>query len=140
MALNQLVACSKEQDWEVHNIEHQLSAYTNCSHGIWDYVLSLCHTTVTFTSTVLTSLFVLLRKSGRLMTRVRPRTKLPLKVLPVWKNLQRNVECGMVTTLKELGATPEMLPDITNSCIILDVGYHKITHKKILAILKQCYE
>eukprot|EP00833_Pecoramyces_ruminatium_P011809 jgi/Orpsp1_1/1185841/evm.model.c7180000095580.1 len=34
MALCGIPACSKETDWEVHNIEHQLSAYTDCAHGM----------------------------------------------------------------------------------------------------------
>ena len=34
LALNTLVGKGKEQDWEVHSIEHQISAYTNCSHGM----------------------------------------------------------------------------------------------------------
>ncbi len=34
VALNGLVGRSKEQDWEVHAIEHQLSAITDCTHGM----------------------------------------------------------------------------------------------------------
>ncbi len=34
LALNTISGLSKEQDWEVHMIEHQLGAYTDCAHGM----------------------------------------------------------------------------------------------------------
>ena len=34
LALNTVAGLSKEQDWEVHMIEHQLGAYTDCAHGM----------------------------------------------------------------------------------------------------------
>jgi butanol dehydrogenase len=34
IALNGIAGVSKLQDWEVHGIEHQISAYINCAHGI----------------------------------------------------------------------------------------------------------
>lgn len=33
VALNTLCGLSKETDWEVHMIEHQIGAYTDCAHG-----------------------------------------------------------------------------------------------------------
>ena len=33
VGLNTISGLSKEQDWEVHMIEHQLGAYTDCAHG-----------------------------------------------------------------------------------------------------------
>lgn len=34
LALNGLLEGSKKQDWMVHQIEHQIGAYTNCPHGL----------------------------------------------------------------------------------------------------------
>ena len=34
MGLNKILGVSKEQDWHVHAIEHQVGAYTDCPHGI----------------------------------------------------------------------------------------------------------
>jgi alcohol dehydrogenase class IV len=48
-------------------------------------------------------------------------------------------ECGVVTSLKELGATEEMLPKIAESSIILEGGYKKLTSDEILKILKRCF-
>lgn len=47
-------------------------------------------------------------------------------------------ECGMVTSLKELGATKEMLPLIANSTA-LGGGYNKLTAEEVLTILENCY-
>ena len=41
MALNTLTGLSKTQDWEVHMIEHQLGAYTDCAHGMGLAAISL---------------------------------------------------------------------------------------------------
>lgn len=41
MALNKITAVSKLQDWQVHSIEHQLGAYTDCAHGAGLAVISI---------------------------------------------------------------------------------------------------
>ena len=33
MAENRIIKMGKSKDFECHNMEHQLSAYTNCNHG-----------------------------------------------------------------------------------------------------------
>ncbi len=41
LAMNPLVGLGKAQDWEVHMIEHQLGAYTDCAHGMGLAAISL---------------------------------------------------------------------------------------------------
>ncbi|MBQ3075122.1 MAG: iron-containing alcohol dehydrogenase, partial [Clostridia bacterium] len=41
LGLNTVTGLSKTQDWEVHNIEHQLGAYTDCPHGLGLAVISM---------------------------------------------------------------------------------------------------
>ena len=48
-------------------------------------------------------------------------------------------ECGIVTSIAELGATKEMLPKIAESTFILENGYKKLTTEEILQILEECY-
>ena len=48
-------------------------------------------------------------------------------------------ELGIPTTLREIGATEEMLPLIANSTEIMDSGYKKLTADEILEILKKAY-
>jgi len=136
MALNQLVACSKEEDWEVHMIEHQLSAYTNCSHGMGLCAISMPYYRYIYKYGI--DKFVRFAKEiWKVDDTGKTKDEVALEGIACMEKFAK--ECGMVTTLKELGATPEMLPDIANSCI-LGGGYHKVTHEEILEILKQCYE
>ena len=48
-------------------------------------------------------------------------------------------ECGIGTSLRDLGTTEDMLPKIAESSIILEGGYRKLTSGEILEILKQCF-
>lgn len=48
-------------------------------------------------------------------------------------------ELGLPTTLRELGASEEMLPLIANSSTVLAGGYKKLTSEEILAILKKAF-
>ena len=41
MGLNKVLAVGKEQDWEVHQIEHQVGAYCDCAHGIGLAIISV---------------------------------------------------------------------------------------------------
>jgi len=136
VALNQLVACSKEQDWEVHNIEHQLSAYTNCSHGMGLCAISMPYYRYIYKYGI--DKFVRFAKEiWKVDDTGKTKDEVALEGIACMEKFAK--ECGMATTLKELGATKEMLPDIANSCI-LGGGYKKVTHEEILEILKQCYE
>ena len=45
---------------------------------------------------------------------------------------------GMPSTLRELGATEEMLPKIANSTV-LGGGYKKMNAEDILNVLKECF-
>ena len=48
-------------------------------------------------------------------------------------------EMEIPTTLKEIGATEEMLPLIANSTVIMEGGYKKLTADEILEILKESF-
>jgi len=136
MALCRIPASSKTQDWEVHNIEHQLGAYTDCAHG-----MGLCAISMPYYRFIYKFGLHKFVRFAKEIWRVDPTGKtdeqIALEGIDCMEKFAK--ECGMVTTLKELGATKEMLPDIANSCI-LGGGYKKVTHEEILEILKQCYE
>ena len=48
-------------------------------------------------------------------------------------------ECCIVTSIKEIGATEEILPLIANSTVLLPGGYKALTAEEILEILKTAY-
>ena len=47
-------------------------------------------------------------------------------------------EIGIPKTLREVGATEEMLPLIAESTI-KGGGYHKVTTEEVLQVLKECF-
>lgn len=136
LALNTLVGLSKTQDWEVHMIEHQLGAYTDCAHGMGLACISIPY-------------YKHIYKFG-----LKKFVSFALNVWNVEKGNKSDDEIAlegidalakfikdshMVTTLKELNATKNMLLDIANSCYV-GGGYKKIDHKEIYQILLECYE
>jgi len=128
--------CSKEQDWEVHNIEHQLSAFTNCAHGMGLCAISMPY--YRYISKFGIDKFVRFAKEiWNVDDTGKSKEEVALEGISCMEKFAK--ECGMITTLKELGATKEMLPEIANSCI-LGGGFKKVTHDEILEILNQCYE
>ena len=136
MALNKIVGLSKQQDWQVHSIEHQLGAYTDCAHGMGLAVVSVPYYKRIYKDGL--AKFVRFAKN---VWDVDSNNKSDEEVALEGINaLARFIkETGMTTTLKELGATREMLPLIANSSDI-DGFYKKLTHEEILEILEECYE
>ncbi|MBE5962811.1 MAG: iron-containing alcohol dehydrogenase [Lachnospiraceae bacterium] len=135
LALNTVTGLSKEQDWEVHMIEHQLGAYTDCAHGMGLAAISIPYYRYIYSYG--------LDKFVRFATEVwhvsaegKTKDEIALEGLNCLESFIR--ECGMVTSLKELGATADMLPLIANSTV-LGGGYKKLTAEEVLEILKRCY-
>ena len=136
LALNTMTGLSKAQDWQVHMIEHQLGAYTDCAHGMGLAAISLPYYRHISSHGV--------DKFARFSTHVwgiaadgKSNDVLAKEGIDALEAFCK--ECGIVISLKELGATEEMLPKIAGSTIILDGGYKKLTAEEILEILKECF-
>ncbi|OUM57962.1 hypothetical protein PIROE2DRAFT_16885 [Piromyces sp. E2] len=136
MVLNGIAGKSKTQDWEVHMIEHQLGALTDCAHG-----MGLCAIYMPYYRYIyqfgLDKFVRFAKEIWGVDDTGKTKEQVALEGIDCMEKFAK--ECGMVTTLKELGATPEMLPKIANTCI-LGGGYKKVTPEEVLEILKQCYE
>ncbi|MDU4882412.1 iron-containing alcohol dehydrogenase [Clostridium sp.] len=135
LALNTMAGLSKTQDWEVHMIEHQLGAYTDCAHGMGLAAISIPYYRYIYSYGL--DKFVRFAKNvwnvseeGKNKDDI---AKEGLNCLEVFIK-----ECGMVTSLRELGATKEMLPLIAKSTV-LGGGYKKLNAEDILTILEECY-
>ncbi len=135
LGLNYITGLSKTQDWEVHMIEHQLGAYTDCTHGAGlaaispSYYRYICkdglHKFVHFAKNVweinadnMTDTDIAEAGIAKLEEFIKT-LKLPLSI-------------------KELGATEEMLPLIASSTIP-GGGYKQMTADDILVVLKNCF-
>lgn len=137
VALNSLLGLSKTQDWEVHMIEHQLGAYTDCAHGMGLATISLPYYRHIYKFGL--DKFVRFAKQVWSVDESgKTKEEVALEGLRVMEKFIK--ECGIVTSLKELGATEEMLPLIANSTVILNGGYKTLTPEEILDILKTAYK
>lgn len=137
VALNSLLGLSKTQDWEVHMIEHQLGAYTDCAHGMGLAAISLPYYRHIYKFGL--DKFVRFAKQvWNVDDSGKTKEEVALEGLRVMEKFIK--ECGIVTNLKELGATEEMLPLIANSTVILNGGYKTLTPEEILDILKTAYK
>ena len=135
MGLNKILAVSKEQDWEVHMIEHQLGAYTDCAHGIGLAIISVPYYRAVYKYGL--HRFVRYAKN---IWHVNPEGKSDEQVaLEGIDCLSKFIqELGIPQTLQEVGATEEMLPLIAESTI-KGGGYHVVTTEEVLDILKACF-
>lgn len=135
MALNKITGLSKTQDWEVHSIEHQIGAYTDCPHGIGLAIVSIPYYRHIFRYGL--SKFVRFAKTiWNIPTDGKSDEEIALAGIDALDAFIR--EMGIPQTLREIGTTEEMLPKIAYS-IEEGGGYKKVTHEEILQILKACF-
>ncbi len=134
-ALCKLLAVSKEQDWMVHMIEHQLGAYTDCAHGIGLAIISVpyykhiysygLHRFVRFAKTI---------------WHVDPTGKTDEEIALEGIECLSNfiAEMGIPQHLRDVGATEEMLPKIAKSTIKCG-SYYLCDTPGVLRILQEAF-
>lgn len=135
MGLNKILGLSKTQDWEVHMIEHQLGAYTDCAHGIGLAIISPAYYRYIYRD----GLHKFVRYAKHIWGVEDHGQGDEAIALEGINRLEAFIaELGIPATLREVGATEEMLPLIANSTA-LGGGYKQLNAEDILAILKACY-
>lgn len=135
MGLNTVTGLSKAQDWEVHMIEHQLGAYTDCPHGAGLAVISVPYYRYIYRDG--------LDKFVRFAAKVwgidphgMDKEQAALAGIDALAAFIR--ELGLPATLRELGATEDMLPKIAASAV-KGGGYRRMEDADILKVLEACY-
>lgn len=136
LGLNTVTGLSKEQDWEVHMIEHQVGAYTDCPHGIGLAIVSVPYYRYIY-KYGLDKFVRFAKKVWKIHGKDMSKDEIALAGIEKLSDFIK--ELGIPTTLREIGATEEMLPLIANSTEIMDSGYKKLTADEILEILKEAY-
>ena len=135
MGLNKILGLSKTQGWEVHMIEHQLGAYTDCAHGIGLAIISPAYYRYIYRD----GLHRFVRYAKHIWGVEDKGQGDEAIALEGINRLEAFIaELGIPATLREVGATEEMLPLIANSTA-LGGGYKQLNAEDILAILKACY-
>ena len=135
LGLNTITGLSKTQDWEVHMIEHQIGAYTDCAHGIGLAIVSIPYYKYIY-KYGLDKFVRFAKKVWDIDTDSMPKEEAALAGIDKLADFIK--EMGIPTTLREIGATEDMLPLIAESTIP-GGGYKQIGSAEILEILRQCY-
>jgi len=135
MALNKITGVSKEQDWMVHGIEHQIGAYTDCPHGVGLAIVSIPY----YRHIYKYGLDKFVRFAENVFG-VSASKKTKEEIAECGLDALRGFieELGIPLTLREIGVTEDMLEKIAYS-VEEGGSYKTITHAEILDILKECY-
>ena len=137
MAENRLIKMGKQCDFECHNMEHQLGAYTNCNHGCGLAVLHPVYYRHIFQDGL--PKFVKFAQNVWDIPR-EGKTDAELALAGIDALAAFSREIGLPSTLKELGAGKDQLRPIADSCGISQGSYKKMTHEEIYKIFCECYE
>lgn len=135
LGLNYIAGVSKTQDWEVHMIEHQVGAYTDCTHGAGLAVVSIPY----YRYICEYGLDKFVRFAQNIWDiKTEGISKERAAELGIEKLADFIKELNLPTTLRGLGATEDMLPLIADSTVV-GGGYKQMDAKDILQVLKNCY-
>ena len=143
MAENGILKCGRLTDFQGHQIEHQLGAYTDCNHG---QGLAVIHPHL---------YRVMCEKAPEKFARFavnvwnipsQGKTDQELALAGVEALAEFIQKCGLPTRLSDLRMKDEpvklltdaMLRDISDSCNLIQTGQAKLNHMEILEILKSC--
>lgn len=137
MAENRIIKLGKRMDFECHQMEHQLGAYTNCNHGEGLAVLHPVYYRHIYQDG--------LPKFQKFAVNVwgisqEGKTGEELARAGVEALADFIKEIGLPTTLRELGVKESTdLKVIADSCSLTPGGYRKMPHEEILKIFRECY-
>ena len=137
MAENRIIKLGKKMDFECHNIEHQMGAFTNCNHGEG---LAVIHPV--YYRHIMNEGKTKLARFAKNVWGIDDNGKTELELANAGIDALADFikEIGMPTTLREIGFDENTdLKAIADSCGISQGSYKKMTHGEILEILKECY-
>lgn len=137
MAENRVIKLGKRMDFECHQMEHQLGAYTNCNHGEG---LAVLHP-VYYRHIYKYGLPKFKRFAIEVMgVSAEAKTDEEIALAGIEALEDFIVEIGLPVSLQDLGVNENTdLKEIADSCAIMSGSYKKMTHEEILAIFKECY-
>ena len=133
-ALNTLIACGKDTDWEVHMLGQAVGAYTDATHG-----MTLAAVSLPYYRHILPYGLDKFVRFAKNVWGVDPAGKSGEEVaneglacMEAWMK-----ELGLVMNITELGANEEMIEGIAKATLVMEGGYKVLTHEEIVKILKE---
>lgn len=137
MAENRVIKLGKRMDFECHQMEHQLGAYTNCNHGAG---LAVLHPV--YYRHIYKEGLTKFQKFAVNVWGISPSGKTGEELACAGVDALADFikEIGLPTTLRELGVNESTdLKAIADSCNLVPGSYKKMTHEEILNIFQECY-
>lgn len=137
MAENRIIKLGKRTDFECHQMEHQLGAYTDCNHGAGLAVLHPVYYRHIYKDG--------LEKFKRCAVNVwgvSPEGKTDEEIACAGIDALEDfiLEIGLPVTLRELGVDESIdLKTVADSCAISPGSYKQMTGSEIYGIFKECY-
>lgn len=136
MAENRIIKLGKKCDFECHQMEHQLGAFTNCNHGQGLAVLHPVYYRHIYKCGI--SKFVGFAEN---VWKIERGDMTDEEVAEAGINALKDFikEIGLPTSLRELGISEKTdLKRIADSCNLSAGSYKKMTYEEILEIFKEC--
>lgn len=137
MAENRIIKLGKRMDFECHQMEHQLGAYTNCNHGAG---LAVLHPV--YYRHIYRDGLAKFQKFAVNVWGISPEGKTGEELARAGVEALADFirEIGLPTTLRELAVNESTdLKAIADSCNLAPGSYKKMTHEEILKIFQECY-
>ena len=137
MAENGILKVGRLTDFECHQMEPPLGAYTDCNHGQGLAVLHPVYYRHIYQSTV--PKFARFARSVWGISEPDDERAAQAGIRALAEFI---VECGLPTKLSQLHAkaemTPELLRQVADSCNLLPNGYRQLTHDEVYNIFMEC--
>lgn len=137
MAENRIIKLGKRTDFQCHQMEHQLGAYTNCNHGAG---LAVLHPT--YYRHIYKDGLAKFKRFAAEVWNISPDGKTDEEIARAGIDaLERFIrEIGLPATLQELGINGDVdLKAVADSCAIVPGSYRKLTREEIFEIFKECF-
>ena len=151
LAENRIIKTGKSKDFQAHNMEHQLSAYTDCNHGEGLAVLHPVYYRHIYKDGLpkfagwarnvwgITDAEAL-RSESFAEEGMSDEELLAIAGIEELSELIR--EAGLPSSLRELGfgeAEKKLLPEIAQSCFISEGAFRPMSADEILEIYEECW-
>ena len=138
LAENRIIKTGKSKDFEAHNMEHQLSAYTDCNHGEGLAVLHPAYYRHIYKDGLPKFMSFAERVWGLDREDYDSDEEFALAGIDALADFIK--EMGLPTTLRDIGFGKEeaaMLPEIAESCFISGGAFRPLTKEEILEIYRE---
>lgn len=135
-ALNTLIKCGKTQDWMVHMFGHSIGAWTHASHGF-----ALASVSMAYYHFIMAHGLHRFARFAREVWGISNEGKTEEQLAQEGLDALRSwmQEMGLPLTLREVGATAEMMEGMAKGVVINAGGFHHFTPEEVKEVLTRAF-